>query len=112
MQPGGCLQPGSGNGEGATRKGDSTGDLFLISAKTTEAKSIRVERAWLEGIARQARNARKAPALMFGFDSEGAGREDWVAFPAPLAKTLIEMAEAAARGDAEAARALAELIAG
>lgn len=110
LQPGGRTIPGSGSGEGASRKSDGTGDIFRVSAKTTGKKSLSIKRAWLEEITAQARNAGQAPLLVFGFDSDGSGRLDWAAFPHHVAQALIACAVAAAAGDIETARAQAELV--
>lgn len=110
LQPGGRRQPGSGNGEGASRKGDSRGDLFLVSAKTTAGAGIRVERGWLTSAAQQARNVRLLPALVFGFDGAGSGRLDWMAFEMVTAKVMIDVIDAVRRGDSEAAEAAVGLL--
>lgn len=111
LQPGGRVQRGSGSGRAASSKGDGTGDLFLISAKTTVARGIRVERVWLEEIEQQARVVRKRPALLLGFDrAEGEPRLDWLALPIADQERLIAIAQAAYEGEAAKARALAGLL--
>lgn len=112
IHPGGREQRGSGSGRGASSKGDSTGDYFLISGKTTEKKGMRVERDWLEEIVQQARNVGKRPALAFGFDrdDDGQQRNDWLALPVETAKDLIEIAVALHEGETAKAKALANLL--
>jgi len=110
LQSGGRKQRGSGNQKGAASKGDGTGDLFLVSAKTTEKKSLRLERKWLTGIVQQARNVGKEPALMFGFDDQGEGRHDWLAFPYASAQVLIRIAEAVLARNFDGAVGDAELL--
>jgi len=111
LQPGGRRQQGSGCARAASKKGDGTGDLFLISAKTTEKKGMRLERDWLEEIERQARNVGQLPALFIGFDRDGADdRLDWLGFPERTAKLLIDIAVAARDGELSEARALAGLL--
>lgn len=114
LQPGGRVQRGSGSGRAASSKGDGTGDLFLVSAKTTEdpeQKGIRVERAWLEDIAQQARAVRKRPALLLGFDrADGAPRLDWLALPIEDQQRLIDIAVAAHSGEPVKAKVLAGLL--
>jgi hypothetical protein len=114
LQPGGRLQRGSGCAKGASRKGDSTGDYFLVSGKTTEKKTLRMDRDWLEEISRQASNVRLHAMLNFGFDGIGpmGGRVDWCAFEQETAKVLVAVVEAVLAGDHARAKALAELIGG
>lgn len=111
LQPGGRQQKGSGNVRGASRKGDSIGDLFLVEAKTTEKAALRLERTWLEGIKQQAEAVHLRPALAFGFDA-GAGREreDWLGFPLELAELLIAVYAAVRDGKQDEAVRLAELV--
>lgn len=112
MQPGGKPVPGSGSGTSASRKGDSTGDLFLVSCKTTDQAALRLERAWLEEIESQARNVGKRPALMFGFDRVGRhGRVDYFAMPEPVQRRLIAVWAAVASGNFDEAQRQAELLA-
>jgi len=110
VQPGGHRQPGSGNQPGASRKGDGRGDYLLVSAKTTSGKSIRVERGWLEAVVQQARAVRRVPALYFGFDSKGAGREDWLAVPDRAARRAFEVVEAVLEGDYGRAEEAAQMF--
>jgi len=113
LQSSGRAQRGSGSQKGASHKGDSTGDLFLVSGKTTEKKTIPLELGWLEEIARQAANVRLHPALTFGFDGLGAlssGSVNWCAFEFDTAKALIAVTEAVLAGDLDRARTLADLI--
>jgi len=116
VQPGGRLQRGSGSGKGATRKGDATGDLLLVSSKTTEdkdQKGLRVERSWLEEIEQQADNAGLCPALLLGFDGGrrlGSDRVDWLGFPEPMARQLVALWAAVLQGDLGEAAELAQLM--
>ena len=113
IQSSGRPQRGSGSGQRASLKGDETGDLFLVSKKTTEKRALRLEVDWLEEIGRQAANVRLHPALVFGFDGlgpMGTGRVDWVGFEEDTAKLLIQVAEAVLAGDPDRARDLAELV--
>lgn len=115
LQPGGRAQRGSGCVPGASGKGDSTGDYFLVSGKTTEKKTLALDRAWLEEIGRQAANVRLHAMLKLGFDGLGplgTGRTDWCAFEKETAKTLIAVVEAVLAEDYDRAHALAELIGG
>lgn len=114
LQPGGRVQRGSGSGRDASSKGDGTGELFLVSSKTTEnaqQKGIRVERIWLEEITQQAQAVRLRPALLLGFDRAGGEpRLDWLALPIEDQKRLIAIAQAAYKGEATQAKALAGLL--
>lgn len=111
LQPGGRLQRGSGNGRGAGSKGDSIGDLFLISGKSTRKASISVKREDLEAIAQQAHTIQLRPALSFGFDREdGTPREDWLALRQGDQQLLIDIAVAVHEGDTAQAQALTGLL--
>ena len=113
LQPGGRRQRGSGCGRAASSKGDGTGDLFLVSSKTTCARGLRVERDWLEEIERQAEAVGQLPALFLGFDRDGSRpRLDWLGFPERTARTLVDIAAAVLEGEDAKARALAGLLGG
>lgn len=79
---GGIQPPGSGN-KGI--KGDviSTGyrRKRKIECKTTDKKSIRVERKWLEKLENQCNYDGSEPVLMFGFSNTQFGSYDWGAVP-------------------------------
>ena len=115
--PGGKLTKGSGCSRRPSAKGDSVGTYIRQSDKTTEkpgAKSIRLERAWLEEIRLQARATGHRPMIVLGF-SPGPGqptREDWAAFPLQMAKNMTHAMAALLRGDDGEARALARLAMG
>ena len=91
---GGKLTRGSGCSKRPSQKGDSVSDHFRASSKTTAAKSIRIERAWLREIEAQARATGHVPFLNFGFDPNAAhpNREDWVAHPILVSGHLMKCA--------------------
>lgn len=102
----GRRQPGSGSG--SRHKGDVTEDLLLIEAKTTGKESISIKREWVLDIRRKAAETGQLPALTFGFDDQGLGREDWTALPSRTAAVLAKIARAVRVQDFEEATRLVE----
>ena len=111
LQPGGRQQRGSGSGRGASRKGDSVGDLLLVSGKTTEKLSHSVKREWLEAAEQQAEAVGLLPALCVGFDARGRQpRLDYVALERGTVARLIRLAAAVRDGDFELAQRESEML--
>jgi len=116
--PGGKLTRGSGCSQRPGRKSDSVGDLFRQECKTTEkagARSIRIERKWLGKIEAEATATGLKPMLVFGFSAdppEHQSRDDWAAFPLPVAHMMTEAMAALLDGEPEKARTLAGLALG
>jgi len=85
--------PGSGNYVG--RKGDL--DIARPESIVFESKEITGRRvtpieitSWLRKIVREARGARKTPALVLGFpDMEGACPKQWAAVPVEVFERLV-----------------------
>ena len=76
------LVPGSGSSPGA--KGDIRLTQMLIEAKATAKGSLRIKKAWLDKITREALATNRTPALMISFttpagDSLRGG--DWIMVP-------------------------------
>jgi len=114
---GGARTRGSGCSQRPSQKGDSVSTYFRASDKTTEkdgAKSIRIERDWLQEIDRQASATGHRPMLTFGFSADSAHpeREDWVAFPILVAKHLMMAVVKLQQGEPGEARAHAALALG
>jgi hypothetical protein len=107
---GGERVAGSGCSTRRKKKGDVTTRLFRVEDKTTEGSSLSVKREWLEKIAGEAVDNRQLPALTFGFDDNGSGREDWMAFQATTAAKLIRIAELVLSRDYGEAQAVAGLL--
>lgn len=112
--PRGRAVRGSGCSPRASRKSDVTSPWLRVEDKTTrdmQGQGFRVARAHLTKIRSEALMNRQQPAYVFGFDrSGGQDREDWMAFPLPVAHTLLSVADAIILGDLEEARELAELL--
>jgi len=88
---GGHTRPGSGAVEGA--KGDIMLPTYLLENKSTERGSLRLKRAWLEKISKEARDEGKVPGLSIQFvDKLGNplqyGR--WVMIPEDEFKEALE----------------------
>lgn len=65
-------------------KGDVTLPKFLIELKSTKKKSIRLEKAYFDKIALEAKNKDQIPALGISFVTElgdGTVDGDWMAIP-------------------------------
>lgn len=89
---GGSRQPLSGSHQDA--KGDGVTRLQLIEAKRTAAKSIRIERKWLEKIAIEAMAVGRTPGFTFEFDAmDTMCPKDWVCVPAEFLRELTDAAE-------------------
>ena len=113
LQPGGKRQPRSGAGPSASVKGDGTGDIFLISAKTSGKQALRLERSAVDEILTQASVVGKHAAVFAGFDAQAQKRLprlDLLALERHVARRLIFIAHAVLQGDMETARAQAELL--
>lgn len=108
--PGGRRTPGSGSSWRPSRRSDIVGERWRAQSKTTSKPSIRVVRDDLATITREARETGRLPALVFGFDDGGAGREDWVAFPIGDAQALMQIAVALEAGDVDGARRAAAAL--
>lgn len=76
------LVPGSGASPGA--KGDIRLDRMLLEAKATSKGSIRIQKAWLDKITREALATNRTPALVVSFVTP-AGEKlrggDWILVP-------------------------------
>lgn len=76
---GGRQKPNSGALAGA--KGDIEAGTTLLECKSTTARSMKLEHAWLGKIAKEARDAGKTPAIAINF-THGDGRPvpngEWV----------------------------------
>ena len=84
---GGELVPGSG--AGSKNKGDSKNKDFLFENKSTDKKSLRLERSWLVKITKEAAGEMREPALTIAFGEMPVGTErDWVMIPITLFKDL------------------------
>jgi hypothetical protein len=89
------------------------GELFRLSAKTTEKDSIRLERAWWDEIAQQARATCHAPMLVVGFDAgPRRGRLDLACFDLQTAEHMTHAVAALLRGNVREAKEHAELAVG
>lgn len=77
---GGARTPGSGAFAG--HKGDVRNPDFLVECKTTEKKSIRLEREWLEKIDQEALVKQKCPLVHLQFEKTSKKTEKrWVLMP-------------------------------
>jgi hypothetical protein len=111
--PGGVRVRGSGCSTRPDRKGDSVGDIFRVSAKTTAKASLRVERAWWEEIAQQAQATGHVPMLVVGFDAgPRQGRCDVACFDLRTAEHMTKALAALLAGEMGQARAHAGLALG
>ena len=111
--PGGKRTPGSGSSRRSARKGDVVAELWRVEDKTTACtdRALRVARDDLEKIRAEARREGQNPALVFGFDRAGGlPREDWMAYPLPVAKLLMSVVDAIIKGDVDEATELAEML--
>lgn len=90
MVLGGTLTPGSGKGRmkgdvmhGYSKEGRSRerGYKRMIEKKSTQAKSIKVEQAWLEKLEKQAFDAGKEPVLVIEFETMSFGSKQWGCVP-------------------------------
>ena len=76
----GKKQPASG--AQLLHKGDVLSGNFLVEAKTSGKKSIRVNQAWLEKISNEAAQTNKIPVLALGFPNMPVPHDrDWVCVP-------------------------------
>ena len=96
----GTLTPGSGKGKmkGDMMHGYSTtgrarerGFKRMIEKKSTVAKSIKLEQAWLEKIEKQAFEAGKEPVLVIEFEAMGFGSKQWGMVPLEKLKEYFEL---------------------
>ena len=111
--PDGRRTRGSGCSTRSSRKGDVVSPLWRVEAKTTSSRALRVKRDDLEKIRSEARKEGQHPALVFGFDvGDDRGREDWMAFPLPVARILMSIASGLLSQDDREAYELAELLRG
>lgn len=111
--PGGELVRGSGCSTRASRKSDVTGKWARGEAKTTSKKSIPVTRAHLDKIRSEALMNGQTPVFAFGFDDDDRRpRDDWLAFPLPVAHSLMALADAVLENNIEEARELARRFRG
>lgn len=109
--PGGSRTRGSGCSQRSSRKSDVTSPLWRVEDKTTTGRALRVERDDLEKIRSEALREGQNPVLTFGFDRDGGlPRDDWMAFPLPVAGLLMGVADAVLQGDMSEACALAEML--
>lgn len=86
----------AGSGASLYARGDVKTPDFLVECKLTQASSIRIERAWLVKITRQALAAGKFPALAIeiqGGEDDPLLERDWVAVPVSVFKRLTEEEE-------------------
>jgi hypothetical protein len=89
---GGRRQPGSGSCDHS--KGDVKADKILFECKTTNEKSIRVEKKWLIKISREASAQQRDPCLVASFPEMPSGIErDWAILPMKVLRCLIDKAE-------------------
>lgn len=92
---GGRRQPGSGSQ--AHSKGDVKAgkiDPILIECKTTNKKSIRVEKKWLVKITREASAQQRDPVLVASFPEMPSDVDrDWGIIPMQLLTALLAKAE-------------------
>jgi len=85
----GKLTPGSGN---KRIKGDVWKSGRMYEAKVTDAKSIKVEREWLEKLEKEAYAANKEPVFVFGFEGSHLLRQsNWGAVPLERLEELFEI---------------------
>ena len=97
----GCsLTPGSGKGKlkGDMMHGYSTegrararGFKRMIEKKSTKAKSIKLEQAWLEKIEKQAFDAGKEPVLVIEFETMTFGSKAWGMVPMEKHKEYFDL---------------------
>lgn len=87
------LTPGSGS---KGHKGDidiPQPETIRAECKTTSTRTLEVETSWIRKIDREAREVRKTPALIMGFETIGAPcPKDWIAIPLEKLQALIEAA--------------------
>ena len=108
--PGGEQTRGSGCSQRPAQKGDSVGDYFRQSAKTTEKGSISLKREWWGEIEGQARATGHRAMLVIGFDgSSNRPRTDLACFDLSVAERMTGAVAALLDGDVEKARELASL---
>jgi len=100
---GASLTPGSGKG---TMKGDllhgysktgrtrERGYKRMIEKKSTKAKSIKLEEAWLTKIEKQAFEAGKEPVLVIEFETMGFGSKQWGMVPLEKLREYFELEDA------------------
>ena len=99
----GKLTPGSGKGamkgdvmhgfscEGRSRE---RGFKRMIEKKSTKAKSIKVEEAWLTKIEKQAFDAGKEPVLVIEFETMAFGSKQWGMVPLEKLKEYFDLEDA------------------
>lgn len=97
---GGTLTAGSGKGnmkgdiwhghskEGRTRE---RGYKRLIEKKSTMAKSIKLEEAWLTKLEKQAFEAGKEPVLVIEFQAMEFGSQQWACVPLEKLREYFEL---------------------
>ncbi len=75
-------------------KGDVLSGRYLVEAKTSGKKSIRVSQGWLEKISNHAAQINKIPALALGFPNMSIPFDrDWVMVPMKEFVKLTEKGE-------------------
>lgn len=89
QKSGGKRQPGSGSCDHS--KGDVKADNILFECKTTNEKSIRIEKKWLIKISREASDQQRDPCLVASFPTMPSGIErDWAILPMKDLKRLLD----------------------
>ena len=97
---GATLTPGSGRGNmkgdllhGYSKTGRTRerGYKRMIEKKSTKAKSIKLEEAWLTKIEKQAFEAGKEPVLVIEFEAMGFGSKQWGMVPLEKLREYFEL---------------------
>jgi len=97
---GGTLTPGSGKGKmkgdvlhGYSQEGRcrERGYKRMIEKKSTAAKSIKIEEAWLTKIEKQAFEAGKEPVLVIEFETMDFGSRQWGCVPIEKLREYFEL---------------------
>ena len=71
-----------GSGANALHKGDVKSGRFLMEAKTSAGKGVRISQHYVEKIWNEAAQVQKIPALVVGFPNVGIPVDrDWVMIP-------------------------------
>lgn len=108
---GGELTRGSGCTQRPGQKGDSVGEVFRQSCKTTSKESVPLKREWWDEISAQAQATGHVPMLVVGFDAgPRRGRTDLACFDLDVAERLMSILRAVREGRLADARVYADLV--
>lgn len=76
-----------------TANGDLSVPDFHLEHKRTDAKSMSLQKEWLEKVSDGARRVGKDPGVLITFEKKGSAPDDWALIPLEVFERLIKLSK-------------------